>query len=181
MTVPIHPGPEAPPEVDLCPHTKLAAALALGIPTLEDHDLRAYWEEYVLAYPKGRQPPKATFLFGALSDCVMERLEAKAPTWSTVANRVLMPTDVITHWASDRRQALYRIVDGLGLYIRSATHVVPGNQPGKEWLQPLLLTEAPNGMVVPLGLLPSDEGILVRSLIAPVTPHRIKKLRKLGG
>jgi hypothetical protein len=156
---------------------RLVQLLAQPDPMLDEAFLRPYWEMHVLPSPKGRALPLATFEMGALDEVVLEQLEARDGTWASVTNRVLLKSGVMAHWEPDRRRALHAMVDDIGRHIRSAREVSLGNGQ-KGWRQPVLITPADgNGLVVPIAIVPGDDGIEIRSLITPVTPHRLKELR----
>jgi hypothetical protein len=158
------------------PAQQLVQLLAQPDPMLDEAFLRTYWEAHVLPSPKGRALPLATFTIGALDEVVLEQLEARDCAWASVANRVLLKSGVMVHWEPERRKALHDMVDDIGRHIRAAREVSLGNGQ-KGWRQPVLITPADgNGLVVPIAIVPGDDGIEVRSLITPVTPHRLKEL-----
>lgn len=144
---------------------------------LTDADLPQFWRDHVISNKKGVALPAAVFVFGALSDRAIETLEKKDKIWTTVDNRVLLRSAAMVHWDAQRRRDLHQIVHDIGDYIRTAEEVSLGNgQYG--WRQPLLITTAKTGLSVPISIIPGDTGIEIRSLITPVSPHRLAKLRK---
>jgi len=160
--------------------TALASLLQQQNPTIPETFLSLFWELHVLGKPKGNQPPTAVFNLGPLSDVALERLEAKHPAWENVENTLHLPADVITHWDDKRRYDLYPLLRDLGDHVREAEDVAPGSTDPK-WLNPLLLTRAPSGLILPIAIALSDSGIIIRSMITPVSAHKLAVLRKRYG
>lgn len=158
---------------------QLATLLERTDPVLGEEWLALCWQLHVLDKPKGRQPPTATFTLGPLKAEMMARLRSRHPCWMDIANQLLWPSDVATHWDPDRTRSLYAIVDQLPGYLRNAHGVAPGNT-GDGWEKPVLLTRAPKGLFAPVAVMPGKGGIVIRSLVTPVAPAKMRRLEKQG-